>query len=431
MSIEYPYSRILYKIDDTPGWHKGRIGGTEDECEEICKKLKEEGKILQYKRWGGGTCLLDIPHHLQKYDEEAYKLHMVTDLIYNTGDKKYYFPDEKMPYPDKCSPRSTSKFHIDAKVSPEKDDDSFIMDDFEDEFDFKDNTTAMLYFEPKVKICIETEPVLADIPQFLKQLKKEGYANLIISEYWYSKFLAWKKGNKIRFIIQSYGHDVVEVILNKFVREEVFFSEFKKLTSILKKGLKRKQKLYEIFKNEEALLKRLPWTLDKNNMNHIEEYIDLNGAYKNLKHFKNFIKKIEGSHKKQEEFDYRIENNKLIRHFYLDYKNQEIKRYIRLYGLPEKNTQLTDLYCEVIHNHGRKAIYCQLGDKEAIIYEDGGIEAPLENEQKIQNLKNVIKEIIEETNKNDFSVDEFFSLLREHGIDTSSYRMDRFIHIEK
>ena len=358
-----------------------------------------------------------------------------------------------MPYPDKCSPRSTSKFKIDVKVEPEEDEDAGIMGDLEDEYDFEGNTTAMLYFGSKAKICIETEPVLEDIPKFLKRLKKEGYANLIIDEFWYSKFLAWQKGNKIHFIIQSYDSDVVEIILNKLVNEELFISEFKKMAKKLKKGIKYKEKLHQIFKKEEDFLKTLPWRFDDKTYSHLCDTLCLGNMQTKSPQLKKFIKKVKEKSTihsvsfsqdedgkidwekdfcmRQGDYYYKIVSGSLIRYYNLDRDEKELRRYLNLYTVPDKeNKTLSDLYSEVISNHCREAIECHLGKKHAYIYEDGGIEGPSLTAEQIRNLKATIQQIVTEANRNKFSVDEFAALLRKHDVDAPSWFSTRVMCIK-
>ena len=75
-----------------------------------------------------------------------------------------------------------------------------------------------------------------------------------------------------------------------------------------------------------------------------------------------------------------------------------------------------DLYKDMVAHSGRHAITCYLGENEATIYEDGGIEAPKSSIEEINELKNIIKKIVKENNKTAFTVDEFCLLLKENDV---------------
>ena len=90
-----------------------------------------------------------------------------------------------------------------------------------------------------------------------------------------------------------------------------------------------------------------------------------------------------------------------------------------------------DLYKDMVAHSGRHAITCYLGENEATIYEDGGIEAPKSSIEEINELKNIIKKIIAGNNKTSFTVDEFCLLLKENDIRLSSCSGKATIHINK
>lgn len=311
-----------------------------------------------------------------------------------------------------------------------------------------------MYFNKKIKIVIAAKDVLPDIPKFIKRLKKDGYSNLSIEEYWYTKFLAWTKDDKIRFIIQSYGGNDVETEFDKLIDENLFYNEFDKLYKTLKNKLAHVNYLHRKFKQDELLLKSLPWKLYTDISETLYDYIPLDSECAKTEKFKNFVKKVNEKSEehtldfktckkdfcmRQEDYYYKIKDNKLIRYLWLTSKDKEILRYLKLYNIkPNQNANLESLYNDVIKNSCREAITCYLGDdkvrpytKEARIYEDGGIEAPSASDSEIKELQDVIAQIVTDKKKTTFSVDDFSQLLREYGVHVSSLWSDRVMNIKK
>lgn len=218
--------RVLYKLDNTPGWYYGEVLGSYKEVGALCKKLQQERNWYTYEyQHDGDGHNLDRGQFMQIAPTDD-DLHMRTGLIHNTWNNKYYFPDEMMPYPEHCSKRSTSKFAI--KVEDDEDE----ID--EDWFD-PDKIEVMLrigMYKP-VEILAIANWVLEDLPDFIKDLKEFGCANLSIEEHWYHKFLAWQVGNKVRFVIQCTGHDRAKVVMNKLMPAKLFYDEFEKLAKEL------------------------------------------------------------------------------------------------------------------------------------------------------------------------------------------------------
>lgn len=442
---KYPVCRILYKTDNIPGWYMAEKSGSVEECQKICEEKKKSHTWIDYEcrvdRWRYNE--IDIP--LRTYNPEASDLHRRTLLIYNPDDKKYYYPDEIMPYPQKSLSRPANKFCIAAKTEPADDKDGLIESLLEEEDDFKD-TAARLYFNNKLGIVVITKPVMEGIPAFLNKLNSSGYSNLIIEEYWYTKFLTWKKGGNVRFIIQNYNEDDVEIIFDKLVPEPLFFNEFDKLCKRLKEGLQKVRKLYKQFRQEEELLKSLPWIYDTKNKNErLQEYIDIDTDCIKSGILNNFVTKVKdkSSHciidfntKEKEicmhqgEFYYKVKNRKLIRFYYLERNNREILRYIKRHGIKiNSGMQLAKLYSDMVKNSGREAINCYLGENEVTIYEDGGFDAPLSTPKEKEYLADKIYQIVRDKNKSEFLINDFYNLLGEYGIKTSSHYADRIMRI--
>lgn len=427
---KYPVCVILYKTDNTSGWYMAEKSGSKKECTKICNEFIKQKKWTDFKCWEDSfyTEPIDVP--LRACRIGAYDLHLRTNLIFNTFDEKFYYPDEIIPYKQKRNLRTCNSFNLVAKVEPTKDKDGYLDDILSEREEFQD-VCARLYINNKFGIVVIAQYVMDDIPLFLKKLEQNEYSNLIIEEYWYTKFLAWKIDNKVRFVIQNCGGDEEEIVFDMLIDVDLFFNEFNKLHNQLKQGLERAKVLYKQFKQEETYLKSLPWVFDNENKDKLQEYISLDKQRKS-KIFKNFIDKVKNSSSRhtisfndytqdycmrQEDYYYKIYKGKLIRYFYYDSHKKETLRYIKLYNVSiEPNTKIMNLYKDMVAHSGRYAISCYLGENDATIYEDGGIEAPKSSIEEINGLKNIIKKIITENNKTSFTVDEFCLLLKENGI---------------
>ncbi|MBQ8677299.1 MAG: hypothetical protein IJ529_02380 [Alphaproteobacteria bacterium] len=239
---KYPTCVILYKTDNTSGWLMAKKSGSKEECEKLCNELTKQNKFTAYKCYVDSWDRYKIEIPLCQHIPSAYDLHMRSNFIWNTDEDKFYYPEEFMPYPSTLATQFTNQFFTDAKVEPEPDDDGFLNNlDSEEDFEC---ISGILYFNEDVKIVIEAKPVMQDIPQFLKRLKTDGYSNLCIEEFWYTKFLAWRKDDNIRFIIQNYDADKVQIIFDKLIEQDLFYNEFEKLYNILKKKLAYVDDLY-------------------------------------------------------------------------------------------------------------------------------------------------------------------------------------------
>lgn len=427
---KYSVCRILYKIDNTAGWYMAEKSGSKEECTKICNEFIAQKKWSDFKCWEDAFHVEPIDVPLRVCRIGAYDLHLRTNLIFNTFDEKFYYPDEIIPYKQKRNLRTCNIFKLEAKVEPFNDKDGYLNDILSDKEDFQD-VSARLYINNKFGIIVVAQDVMEDIPLFLKKLEQNEYSNLIIEEYWYTKFLAWKRGNKIRFVVQNCGGDEEEIVFDKFIDEKIFFEEFNQLYCQIKEGLEKVKLLYKQFKKEEAYLRLLSWQFDSKNKEKLQEYINID-KHRKSKIFKNFIDKVKNNSSRhtinfndgtqdycmrQEDYYYKICNGKLIRYFrYSSYKKETL-RYIKLYNVSiAPNTKIMDLYKDMVAHSGRHAITCYLGKNEAIIYEDGGIEAPKSSMEEINELKNIIKKIVKENNKTAFTVDEFCLLLEENDV---------------
>lgn len=220
--------RVLYKMDNTPGWYYGEAYGSCKEVETLCEKLQRERNWYTYEyhhdgKWRRNLNQVEFMEVAPTDDD----LHMRTSLIHNIWNNKYYFPDEIMPYPEHCSKRSTSKFAIKVEEDEDEIDENWFNPD-------KVEVVIKFGMYKPVEILAIANWVLEDIPDFISDLQNNGYANLSIEEHWYHKFLAWQVGSKVRFVIQCTGHERAKVVMNKLMSAKLFYSEFDKLSKDLK-----------------------------------------------------------------------------------------------------------------------------------------------------------------------------------------------------
>ena len=225
---EYQSSRILYKTDNSEGWHLAAMDSAPDEAKKYCEEQKKSGAWHDYQCHLAGTSHLppENPHKIYPeypLETSAYMMNLVTSLIYNRHDGKWYWPEEIMPMP-KIKARLCKNFALDIKPD---DDDLNYKEDFESAY----ADIRILPYENKYRINIPIDSI--DVSGFIKGLKKHGYSNLAM-EFRECKFLAWKTGENILLIFQNYYGEEVEELIRILVPEQIFYSEFIKLDESLK-----------------------------------------------------------------------------------------------------------------------------------------------------------------------------------------------------
>ncbi len=246
----YPVCTILYKTDSSDGWHYAIMSGDEEVCKIECEKLKQENNWLDYKCYVSVRYVdkQDIP--FQNHSPWADYLHRCTSLIYSPFDKKFYYPEENMPcdLKDEILPFA---FEIIVKGEGEDDENIWEPTDIED---FESGTDITISFcDNKDKIIAIADNLVKDIPNFLQRLKNTKYANIIIEEYTYAKFLAWEVGSVVKFIVQDYSEYKIETIIDKVIDKEVFYQEFEKFYDKTKMYIEKHWQSYEKFKQQHNL----------------------------------------------------------------------------------------------------------------------------------------------------------------------------------
>lgn len=356
----YPICTILYKTDNKDGWNYAIMSGTKEQCSNYCENLKKENNWYDYKCYVSYHCFEKNDISFKKIQPEAEYIHRCTDFIYNFDDDKFYYPKEIIPYP-KNDTEILQDFNIIVKGAGEDDEDILLP---EDEEDFEEGANISIALKDvKDKIITIADYILEDIPEFIKRLKETGYSNLSIEEYNYTKFLVWNIGNNIRFIIQNYDRDKVEIKFDKLIPDNIFYNEFQLFYSKLKNYIIKHKELYAEFEEQEKFLYSLKWVYDLTNQDIPQEYTCIEWC--KTKKLKQFIKKIEQESKpeviycnnhEQEIYCYFFNNNyywisgnKIIRTTSYQWQRDDIIQFVKSNNFNyEKDMSLTDVYNQLI-----------------------------------------------------------------------------------
>lgn len=285
----FPRCTILYKTENTDGWYYAVMSGDKVACKKQCAKLIKENKWIDYKFYECYHCTIkrDIP--FQNVVPDPHSIHLCTNLIFHPNNEKMYYPNEIMPYP-KQKRKIVDNFNLIVESEEELED--YSVPDSKDKFEC--GQLLKICFEKKKNYIIAiVEDVYNDIPFFLERLKKDGYSNLSIEEYTFSKFLAWNCGENIRFIVQFYFNSELKVAYDKLIPKEMFYNEFERIYPILKSYIEKKNSLYDEFKLEQNLIKSLKWKYDKDSIDYPKEYVSILNSKKNKEKLYKLIDKIE------------------------------------------------------------------------------------------------------------------------------------------
>jgi hypothetical protein len=240
MSNLNQYNRILYKLDDSAGWFYAEMLGDEKTCQEKCKKLKFQNKWFDYKLYGECKTVESVPE-FKNCTPDAYTTHQTTNLIYLPELNKWYEPDEIMPMPtSKCE--ITDEFSVD-----------FYFDEIMNDGDFDEGEepyiTVNLKFKSRVQkneICVIWEWLIGDIKKLIESVQQNKYTNIIVEEYSYAKILALPIEDKVRFIIQDYGNQDMEIAFDALINKQNFMAELIKIVEKIEKV--RLQKFKHFYK---------------------------------------------------------------------------------------------------------------------------------------------------------------------------------------
>ena len=424
----YPLCEILYKKDNSAGWYYGCMGGEEKECKKRCEQLKEKFGWYDYKcriasHWAKKPSAEFQPHN-PYYPAQ---MHQTSDLIYYPQEKKWYMPDEIMPYP-KNSTDIDDNFEITITGEGENIDVSAPID----EDDFKEKTEVLILFgSTKYENYVLADYMLDDIKPFIKRLKKDHFSNLSVLEYTNTKLLAWKKDNNIRLIIQNYYSDVTTEC-DKLIPEDIFYKEFTKLYEKLKYYIDRRKEMYKDFKKQEKFLNSLKWVYDKQKTDVPCEYTLFEWNKNKNKDLQIFAKDIQIKLKtniysgipyayfETGEYGYWLatKENCIYRTYPFFFKIKSIERFIKSNDFEyKKNMSLSDVYTQLLDKGYNWAFDCEFNGKRFDVYANGRTYGQEEGKEYLkeecEEIEKRIKEIYKKyPDKTKFNIDKLCEELR-------------------
>lgn len=415
---------ILYKTENSDGWYYAIMSGSKETCIKECEKLKKEQNWFDYDCRESARYANEINIPFQNVMPEADDIYLLTDLIYNPDDNKFYHSKETIPYPK--TKKRTSKLNIFVKGEGE-DEILWIPDDLDD---FSEGTDVAINFNKNAKhnrIYTNAEYFISYIPKFIKRLKETGYSNFDLGEYFNAKFLAWTIQDKVRFVVQDYCRNEVVIIVDKLIDKNLFYKEFKNLDLKLKKYIKKHNKNFKKLKALEDFLQNLKWDFDASAFYSPQEYTCLdcdNTKTNKLKLFKKTIAKKSEKHiidfnTYEEQFCYRVneyyywnKGNEIRRRFFHSYKTKDVVRFVYSKDFElKKGMSLTDVYKQLLDKGYNQAVECSYKNKKFLIYANGQTESTEANKNIKEELEKIIQKIAPKA-KESLTVSEFVHLLK-------------------
>ncbi|GAB1401446.1 hypothetical protein MASR1M68_03570 [Elusimicrobiota bacterium] len=419
----YPVCTILYKKDKSDGWYYACMSGEVKVCEKKCKELKEKNNWYDFKCYESSRGIIQRDIEFRDCLPEARNMHMTTDLIYCPQEKKWYYPNEFIPYPNNLA-KTINKFEI--IVKGEGEDDEYLWAP-EDEDDFENGTDVIIHFKlSKNKIVTIADDLIIDIPKFIERLKKDSYSNLTVEEYNYTKFLAWEIEDKIRLIIQSYDYADAVITFDKLIPTKLFYKTFDSLYKKLKYYINRKAQLYSDFKKQEKFLHSLKWKYSKELVDEPQEYTMFDWAKNKIKDLKAFAEKINQNAKKSNkkllcfhtgQYKYWLKSDEcIVRSYSSDWKIKDIVRFVKSANFEyKKGITLSDVYKQFLAKGFNNVIDCKFNNKEVTIYANGEAESTEASQKEIKKLEQIIKNISKKFNdKSKFNVSKLVCLLQKY-----------------
>ena len=228
----YPFSEVLYKDDDTPGWNIAFIEGDKKYVETKCKELWKTYKIIS-------ECHFFLPIGLRyPVNPDPEETHLMCDLIYSSELDKWFLPNETIPAPaEKCT--HSNVFRIDAELD-DLNDISWLKDIYLENIDFFNEDAVKVTFQVTFKAGKQKFSLHLQYSQyeyelfkeFLEKVKTNKYSYARIEEYSYIKILSWPIGKDCRVIFQDYSfHDYVREPINTLIDKDHFIEVFEKFLS--------------------------------------------------------------------------------------------------------------------------------------------------------------------------------------------------------
>ena len=239
MQDKYSYRNVFYKSDDSEGWHLAILTGNDDEVKKKCLSHKD---WIDYDIRCGGVSSTKIKESL-KYYPRPDLVHQLTYWVYAQGlDKWFIKENEIIPYPKKRCEKSEN---IDFSYSFENTEyNSNNVEDFDasDEV-FVSAEIDMSADEQKSKCIAEISALYDNFEKFISNLKANKFAVLHIEEFSNIKYLAWEKGDNVRFTVHDYSGEsdkkYIPVVFDVLVDKDVFYDKFETFYKNLKNDSKK------------------------------------------------------------------------------------------------------------------------------------------------------------------------------------------------
>ena len=425
----YPESRILYKTDNSEGWYMAHMGVAPEEAKKYCEEQKAKGIWFDYKCYLSAEWAFPISPDFIKGSPSADDMHMTSSLIYNSYEGKWYSPNEIMPAP-KINLKLCKEFCIDITPADLSKDGM----DLEEKDDYN-NIEAFVRFLPcQTKFYIQMD--ILRVAQFIKKLKKYGYAELTVEEYDYCKLLAWKIDENILFILQNYGGNDIKESLKILVPEAVFYGEFIKLDVTIKYLTARIKRLYAEFQATELFLHGLRWEYDAQKPEKPQEYTLLSWNPESKNKLKKLIKKIEKEysydhtrHLGRYKYWYDSSEERLSRTYAYQHE-EDLVRFVTSKDFKyQKGMHLRDVYAQLLSCGYQWRMKGKWKGNEINIYANGDVIVKKDGSH-ISELETLLRKIVREAHKRaTLPAGQLFDLLLDVGFDGLSY-FDRQMNIK-
>lgn len=223
----YPFSKVLYKDNDTPGWNIAFVEGDEKYVEKKCKELWKTYKIFT-------ECHFILPIGLRyPVNPDPEETHMASDLVYSGELDKWFLPEETIPAPaKKCTHSNILK--IDAELD-DLNDISWLKDIYLENIELFNEDAVKVTFQVSVRAGKQEFLLHLQYSQyeyelfreFLEKIKANEFSYARIEEYSYIKILSWPMGKDCRVIFQDYSfHDCVREPINTLIDKDHFIEVF-------------------------------------------------------------------------------------------------------------------------------------------------------------------------------------------------------------
>lgn len=225
----YPFSKILYKDNDTPGWNFAFIGGDEKYVEKKCKELWKT-----YKIFSGNSFIFPIglEYPINPDPEET---HLTSSWVYSSELDKWFLPEETIPVPmNECV--HPAFFEINAELD-DLNDISWLKEIYLENIELFNRDAVKVTFHVTVKAEKQQTTIHLQYSQyeyelfkeFLEKVKANQFSYAKIEEYTYIKILSWPVGNDCRLIFQNYSyHDYVREPISTVIDKNLFVKVFEK-----------------------------------------------------------------------------------------------------------------------------------------------------------------------------------------------------------